>query len=61
MEQNYYNSRQAFIESQIKLIEQDFTPSERWLSKAERAKDQIPLSVIDSVLTKCNIYIYIFF
>lgn len=53
MEQNYYNCRQAFIESQIKLIEQDFTPSERWLSKAERARDQIPLSVIDSVLTKC--------
>ncbi|CAB4417873.1 unnamed protein product [Rhizophagus irregularis] len=52
MEQNYYNCRQAFIESQIKLIEQDFTPSERWLSKAERARDQIPLSVIDSVFNK---------
>ncbi|RIA91494.1 kinetochore Sim4 complex subunit Fta4 [Glomus cerebriforme] len=54
MEQSYYNRRQAFIESQIKLIEQEFTPSERWLSKAEKAKDKIPLSVIDSVLTKLN-------
>ena len=56
MEQNYYSRRQAFIESQIRLISQDFTPSERWLSKAENAKDKIPLSIIDSVLTKCINY-----
>ncbi|CAI2171929.1 16504_t:CDS:2 [Funneliformis geosporum] len=54
MEQSYYNRRRAFIESQIVLIEHDFTPSEKWLSKAQNANDKIPLTIIDSVLTKLN-------
>ncbi|CAG8499796.1 13807_t:CDS:2 [Funneliformis mosseae] len=50
MEQSYYNRRRAFIESQIELIEHEFTPSEKWLSKAQNANDKIPLTIIDSQL-----------
>ncbi|CAG8797811.1 23450_t:CDS:2, partial [Racocetra persica] len=45
--ENYYNQRHAFIESQIRLLEQEFefeSPTE----------EQIPLAIVDTVLSKLN-------
>ncbi|KAF0451693.1 kinetochore Sim4 complex subunit Fta4 [Gigaspora margarita] len=55
--ENYYNHKQAFIESQIRLLEQEFLkPSETWLSKVTEspAEERIPLAVVDTVLSKLN-------
>ncbi|RIB09435.1 kinetochore Sim4 complex subunit Fta4, partial [Gigaspora rosea] len=54
--ENYYNHKQAFIESQIRLLEQEFLkPSETWTSKvSESAEERIPLAVVDTVLSKLN-------
>ncbi|CAG8819386.1 13175_t:CDS:2, partial [Gigaspora margarita] len=56
--ENYYNHKQAFIESQIRLLEQVFLkPSETWLSKVTEspAEERIPLAVVDTVLINQNI------
>ncbi|CAG8683039.1 5554_t:CDS:2, partial [Cetraspora pellucida] len=55
--ENYYNHRQAFIESQIRLLEQEFiTPSEAWISKVTKSptEERIPLATVDTVLSKLN-------
>ncbi|CAG8750442.1 22300_t:CDS:2 [Dentiscutata erythropus] len=59
--ESYYNHKQAFIESQIRLLEQEFiTPSEAWISKVTEspAEERIPLAVVDTSNRKHHVQIF---